>query len=544
MRTPFISLLLASVLIACNDAAPVDPSQPQASKDRLQSDVYFLADDLLEGREAGTRGYDLAALYVAERFRSLGLEPGGDDGGYRQPVPMLEYRIGDRALLTIGEIALVAGEDYLVLPSAKGEMIDVSAPLVFAGLCFASEREQRNDFASVDVDGKVVACMNGAPKYLNSEELAHYRRTQVERLSERGAVGMISIYTRSREEVFPFERFAKMLGAGFSRMTWLDAEGVPYSSSPNVLATATLSLAGAEKVFTALGQEWAEILDAAESDAGDVSSVDLDINARIEVESPQRILTSHNVVAVLPGSDPVLSNEYVLLTGHLDHVGVKTTADESDDETYNGAMDNAGGISALLEVARLLKASPPKRSVVFIALTAEEKGLTGSDYFARNPTVPADGVVAVVNLDMPILNYPFTDIVAFGAERSSLYRPVKAAAEAHGLVLSPDPKPEEGVFTRSDHYRFVQQGVPAVYLKTGFANGGEEAQTTFRKTHYHQPSDQVELVDFEALRRFTDVKADIARNIANMPERPLWNAGDFFGTTFGGPMAPDGDAAK
>ena len=137
------------------------------------------------------------------------------------------------------------------------------------------------------------------------------------------------------------------------------------------------------------------------------------------------------------------------------------------------------------------------------------------------------------------MTYPFTDIIAFGAERSSLHQPVLDAVEAHGLVLSPDPVPEEGIFTRSDHYMFVKQGVPAVYLKPGFASGGEEAQTIFRQAHYHQPSDEIEFVDFDALRRFTDVKADIARNIANMAERPVWNAGDFFGTTFNGPMAEE-----
>lgn len=224
---------------------------------------------------------------------------------------------------------------------------------------------------------------------------------------------------------------------------------------------------------------------------------------------------------------------------HLDHLGVKPTPEEDDDEIYNGAMDNASGVASLLESARMLASSPPKRSVIFIAVTAEEKGLNGSDYFARNPTVPTDNIVAVVNLDMPILNYPFADIVAFGAERSTLYSPVEQAAIAHELQFSPDPVPEQGLFTRSDHYMFVRQGVPAVYIKPGFANGGEEAQATFRGTHYHEPSDETALMDFDSLRRFTDVNADIARNIANMPERPVWNAGDFFGSTFHGPQASD-----
>jgi Zn-dependent M28 family amino/carboxypeptidase len=249
-----------------------------------------------------------------------------------------------------------------------------------------------------------------------------------------------------------------------------------------------------------------------------------------------RRLESANVVGVIQGSDPVLRDEYVILTAHLDGKGFKPTDEENDDEIYNGAMDNATGVAALLEVARLLSEAPPKRSIVVIALTAEEKGLIGSDYFARNPTMPGESIVATVNLDMPILTYEFTDVIAFGAERSTLYDAVFQATQRHGLTLSPDPDPDQGIFTRSDHYSFVKQGVPAVFLDLGFANGGESAQAEFLEMHYHQPSDEFRHVNLEALRRFTAVKSDIARNIANMPERPVWKDGDFFGTTFNGPM--------
>jgi hypothetical protein len=406
-------------------------------------------------------------------------------------------------------------------------------------MCFASERENRDDFAGLDLDGKIIACMRGAPKYLNSEELAHYGATQFEVPSEKGAVARLSVYTQSFQSVLPFATLNQMITAGFSGMTWLDESGTPYSATPNIKAGVYLSLQGAEKVFANAGKSFDDILAAAESDAGDVNGFELGIEMTVRTESWHEVLSSDNVVGILPGSDPEFANEYVVLTGHLDHEGVKPTEEEGDDEIYNGAMDNAGGISALLEVARLLKASPPKRSVIFIALTAEEQGLTGSDYFARNPTVPANSLVAVVNLDMPIVSYEFTDIIAFGTERSSLEGPVRKAVEAHDLVFSPDPVPEQGLFTRSDHYSFVRQGIPATYLLPGYANGGEEVQTEFIKTHYHKASDEVHLVDFDALRRFTDVKVDISRNIADMPERPVWNAGDFFGTTFGGPIASE-----
>ena len=538
MPERFALLITVVTLVITANLSSNEQTPSQASVERLEADVRFLSSDLLEGREAGTRGYDLAALYVAQRFRALGLKPGGDNATYYQAVPMLEYAPGaDNASLRIDGIDLVAGEDYLVFPSAKGESIDIRAPLVFGGMCFASERERRDDFLDLDLEGKIAACIWGAPKYLNSEERAHYRSTQGERVSDHGGTGGIFVYTSSFEQVLPFERLKRMLGSSHSSMTWLESDGTPFSSSPNLKVAAVLSLAGAQKLFESAGQSWGEILKDAESDRGEVDRFDLGVEANITVESRHRKLKSNNVVGILPGTDEALAREHVILMAHLDHVGIKPTEEPDDDEIYNGAMDNASGISALLEVARLLKASPPKRSVVFIALTAEEKGLNGSDYFARNPTLPADDMVAAINLDMPILTYNFTDIIAFGAERSSLFEPVKAAAEAHGLTLSPDPIPEEGLFTRSDHYMFVRQGVPAVYLKPGFSDGGQEAQEKFRKTHYHEASDEVDLVDFSALQRFTDVKADIARNIANMPERPVWNAGDFFGTTFEGPMA-------
>ena len=183
---------------------------------------------------------------------------------------------------------------------------------------------------------------------------------------------------------------------------------------------------------------WDEIIEAVESDEGNVVGSELGLDSRIQIDSKHRFVTSDNVVGILPGSDPDLASEYVILMAHLDHTGVKPTPEEGDDEIFNGAMDNAVGVSAMLEVARLLKESPPGRSVVFIALTAEEKGLNGSDYFARNPTIPADKMVATVNLDMPIVTYEFEDLIAFGAERSTMFPYVKKAVEAHGLEMSPD----------------------------------------------------------------------------------------------------------
>lgn len=535
-----ILLTFTSVFLvtACSEPAAVAPASNSL---QLEADVRFLADDKLEGREAGTRGYDISAMYVAEKFRSLGLEPGGGDGTYLQQVPLREDRLDPegRASLTIGDgdaqINLIEDEDYVVFSTARFTEVAVEAPAVFVGFGLVSEKHGRDDYAGLDVNGKFVIQLIGAPKFLNSEERAHQGNVKWKTASDRGAIGSIGITTEEMERIFPFARGVEYFKMNTS-MNWTDADGQPFSIAPNIQAGAFMSLAGGEKVISHSGQSWSEVVAAAETDEGLVPSFDMGLTARIEVDSLHRELTSPNVVGILPGSDPILRDEYVILMGHLDHDGIKPTDDPDDDEIYNGAMDNAVGIAAMLEVARMLSLDPPKRSVVFVALAAEEKGLEGSDYYARNPTVPADAMVAAVNLDMPIVTYDFTDVVAFGAERSTLFPIVEAAVEANGLTLSPDPAPEQGFFTRSDHYSFVKQGVPSVYLDLGWANGGEEIQNDFLENHYHQTSDHVEHVDFTALAKFTDTKYLIARGIANMDERPVWKKGDFFGRTFNGPM--------
>jgi len=540
-----IAPLLAVLLMSCHASeapfAGEKPTSAQAERARIESDVRFLADDLLEGREAGTRGYDLAARFVAERYRSLGLEPGGDDASYFQQVPLREVAFGSEFG---GELTLegddrpdifVAGEDYMVSPQPDAAQHSVEAPVVFVGYGLVADSHDRDDYAGFDVDGKIVAYLYGAPKFLQSEERAYYRATLPQRASERGAVGTIFLETPEQEAVFPFDAIVRNSSSG-SQMYWLDERDQPFSLAPNIEATAYVSLAGAEKLFAKAPRQWASIIEAAEEEAGLVPGFEMDLKARITYKARIRDLTSANVVGVLLGSDPVLRNEYVLLTAHLDGLGVHKTEDEGDDEIQNGAQDNAVGVATVLEVARLMARNPPKRSVLFVALTSEEKGMVGSGYFARNPTVPKRAIVANVNLDNPILVHDFTDVIAYGAERSDLFAIVRSAAERAQVALSPDPEPEQGFFARSDHYSFVKQGVPAIQLTTGWANGGKEAQSAFRKDHYHGPSDEADLVNFDVTERFVQLNFEIANGIANMGTRPLWKAGDFFGTTFDGPM--------
>ena len=503
-------------------------------RDALERDLAVLAADNMEGREAGTAAYERAAGYVAGRFVALGLQPAGDNGTYFQNVPLRLYERAEEgnSLAIDGMGALELFEDYTISGTAQQESGSITAPLVFIG--YGLDIPGRDDFAGVDLEGAVAIRVSGGPEGLNSEESAHFRSTLNQRLSDRGAIGVLLLYTPKLEERFSWERLKGYAGHSRGSLTWMWPDGRAYSEGPNILAAGSLSPDLSRRLLEGLEFDYEDIAAIEATPEGRFPSFALGREVTIEFASKFDTINTPNVIGMLPGTDPSVADEYVLLTAHLDHVGIDPTEEEGDDEIYNGALDNATGVASMIEVARLLTEEPPRRPVLVIALTAEEKGLLGSSYNAANPTVPADQVVANVNLDMPIVTYDFADVVAFGAERSNLYPQVVAATQDFGLTLSPDPQPEQRFFVRSDQYSYVQRGIPAVYLDLGFANGGEEAQGIVLENHYHDPSDEIDLINFDALERFTGVNHAIARNIADMEDTPAWLADDFFGTTYGG----------
>lgn len=522
-------------------SASTSTRQPEADRKRLEADLRYLADDSLEGREAGTTGYALAAGYVAGQYAALNMLPAGTDGTYFQAVPMVSSKLefGGRTKLDIKDAAGAAifpagsaGDDYFIFPRLGEVSGDIEGDLVFVGYGFASDGYKQDDFANIDLTGKIAVILRGGPHSLNSEERAHFGATISERISERGAIGAITLITPEDTAQVPFERIKDYFRGNF--MTWADRNGVAFIKSPAIRGTAFLSPAMSEALFKGQQTSWADVTMYKAGEREILPSFEMGLTARMVGQAIVGTSTSPNVIGMVPGTDPAVADEYVVITAHLDHTGKVPTPEEGDDKINNGAMDNATGVASMLEAARILQNNPGRRPVVFIALTAEEKGLVGADYFARNPTLGSGQVVANINLDMPILTYEFTDVIAFGAERSTLFPEVEAAAASRGISLSPDPVPEEGSFTRSDQYRFVEQGVPAVYLATGWANGGKEAQKDFLANHYHRVSDEASLVDFEQLGRFTDVNYAIIRNIANMAQKPVWKAGDFFAKTFAG----------
>ena len=531
------SLLGAIALIATPAAAQVAPALTPAEA-AMKAHVSFLAADVMQGREAGTAEYEIAAHYVAAQLLAAGVEPMGTNGSFLQSVPLVSARSVEKGSFTASSagaaVPLTWGSDFLT-SAGRAPSVALSAPVVFVGYGVVDQAGKRDDYAGLDVRGKIVAWLAGAPAGLPGEVRAHYGNaaTKAVEAQRRGAIGSVTLYTPTQQTR---SQFSRLVDNWQSRsMTWAAADGTPYYAAPTVPGLGTFSLQGGAKLLAGSKFDHAAIMAADKAGTpiprGGLLPVTLTLAQKTEIERK----TSSNVIGIIRGSDPKLAAEHVVLSAHLDHVGVGTPI--AGDSIYNGAMDNAVGIGSMIEVARAFAAAgtKPKRSILFVALTAEEKGLVGADYFARNPTVPKAGLVANVNLDMPIITYRFTDLIAFGADRSQLGGIVGAAAGKLGFKLTPDATPEEALFTRSDHYRFVQQGVPAVFLKPGPSGPGAAADLAFRRDHYHRPSDEIALpIDWTAGANFVRVNYEIARAIADAPERPRWNKGDFFGSLYKG----------
>ena len=349
----------------------------------------------------------------------------------------------------------------------------VEAPVVFAGFGVTAPRQQQDDYAGLDVKGKIVAVLANAPARFPSEERAYHasRTRKAELAAQRGAVGLLSLLTPAEEARTPWERVIGFASSPSTR--WTHPDGQPEGALETLRGGALLRVAAAERLFAAAPVSFDAAIAAAEQPS--FRGFALGVTAALASRSEHTRVTSPNVVGLLEGSDPALRSTYVVYSAHLDHVGVG--AETSGDRIHNGAYDNALGSAVVLEVARALAglAARPRRSVLFLFVTAEERGLLGSDYFAAHPTVPRAALVADVNVDMPLVLFPIADVVAFGAENSTLEGPARAAAAALGLGLAPDPMPEETIFVRSDQYSFVRRGVPAVYFAPGHALRGPDA---------------------------------------------------------------------
>jgi Zn-dependent M28 family amino/carboxypeptidase len=515
-----------------------------ADQAALKSHVMFLASDAMKGREAGSPEFNIAAQYVASQFYAAGLKPAGDDGGYLQSVPLISYKLDGQGSMTFtrkGAVvpALELGKDFIVGANPETPDYSVTAPLVFVG--YGIVGQGRDDYKGVNAKGKIVVFFGGAPESFPGEIGAHFSNpaAKAEIAARHGAVGYITLESPRTAKTRPFSFYAGY--ASRSRFTWGNPNGTGHIAAPGTPGLGMISMAGAAKLFEGARQKWADVAKAAEAGDAVFKAEALPVTVTVKAKTALTPMQSYNVAGMIPGSDPTLSKEVVVLSAHLDHIGVGRP-DKTGDTINNGALDDAVGIASLIEEAKRFKTaeSKPRRSVLFLAVTAEEKGLIGSDYFANNPTVPLSSIVADVNLDMPIITYKFQDVVVYGASHSTLGPIVERAGKAIGVPLSDDPLPGENIFVRSDHYNFVRKGVPSVFLWPGAGGPGRAAIDDFMKNHYHQPSDEVgqlPAIDWESGVRFVDVNYRIAREIADGDQRPVWNNGDFFGLTYNGPGA-------
>jgi hypothetical protein len=542
-RFLFLAVTCALVLGSRGLAQPSSPGEAEVEQaiaairgQGIRAHMRFLADDLLEGRATATRGHDLAAKYVAARFEALGFEPAGTGGTYFQSVPMVRMTTDEPrcslAFVRQGRrTELRFGRDFV--NSYGGNASSLTAPVVFAGYGVTAPELGYDDYAGIDVRGKVVAYLGGAPPTFPHDQRGYYSdpRLRVRNAVAHGAAGVLGIWSPSFERMLPWEREVEF--TRISRMAWVDAAGRPAYVPP---LGASLNRKMTEDLFAGAPHSLTEVFQA--TDAGRPLSFDLPVQVSLRVAGRNESMASPNVLAILPGSDPRLKDEVVVLSAHLDHVGMGTPV--AGDSIYNGAYDNASGIAVLLEVAEAFTRLPvaPRRSVLFLATTGEEEGAVGSEFFSRNPTRPIDHIVANVNLDMVLMLYPLRDVIAFGAEHSTMEAAVKEAAHRLGIDVSPDPFPEQAMLIRSDNFSFIQQGVPALSLTAGFqkdgsASAGQALWEAWMHERYHQPGDDMsQAMDFGAGEQFAKLNFLISYLLAQDDKAPSWNPGDFFGDTF------------
>jgi hypothetical protein len=549
------STLLPACLLAAAVAGAAAQSADLASEGKAWwAHVQFLADDQLQGRNVGTPGYDAAVEYVENQFRAIGLKPAGT-ASFRQPV-MLESRqlVADQSQLALvrdgQEQALAIGQDASL--SARGELNgSLEAPMVFVGYGLSIPEAGWDDLAGLDLRGKVAVYVNAFPPVKVSDNVKSHVNTADERwlaLKRAGAIGIATIAAPRSPAATPAAAAAPpaagaagaaagqgRVGGGAGRgggmpapiTTLRDRELVDAAGEAVAI---TLTARGAAAVLAGSGHAIEEINQLV-ADGKPLPRFTLPGTLKAHAALTRTPIESTNLAGVFEGSDPTLKSEYVIMSAHLDHTGVGRAV--NGDTIYNGAMDDASGIASVIETARLLKASgvKTKRSVIFLAVTAEEKGDLGSWYFASRPTVPFRQIVADINLDMFLPLYALKVIEVQGLAESSLGESVRAAAKTLGVEVQTDREPEQNRLIRSDQYSFIRKGVPALAFKFGYEFGSPEEtiRRTWVRDVYHKPNDDLsQPVNREAAALFDRVIMTLLQRVANDAARPTWNADSFF----------------
>ncbi|TMI62817.1 MAG: M28 family peptidase [Bacteroidetes bacterium] len=504
----------------------------------IRSHIAYLADDKLKGRLPGTEGYQTAVDYVVDQFKKIGIMPGGDNGGYTQKLIIRKSIVNNSSAVAVlkdknGNIdSLTFQKDFTPAPHPLSESSSATGQLVFAGYGVEIPGGY-SDYAGIDVKGKIVVLVSGAPDGLISTLTAHFSNAgnKMTTAFSKGAEGVIMVNLAGRPSNNPNPTFQSNVALNPDKTI---VYGRGFVGNLKIVLNTTKGMLS--RLFFNSGKNLDQVL--ADIKKGKPSSFDLPYSISASYKTTHIDFESYNVVGMIPGSDKVLKNEYVVHSAHLDHVGIGRVV--GGDSIYNGAHDNASGVASLLEISRVYKSSgaKPKRSVLIVMVTGEEMGLIGSSYFAANPTVPKSSIVADVNTDMPTVIAPLLAVVPLGAEHSTIMNHVKFAAGYLGLDVEKDPEPNENRFVRSDQYSFVMNGIPALHIKYGNKTNIPGFDMVafvkeWRAKYYHQSADGLEggIFNFTAAKTYVQLNFLISYSIAMTAERPKWNDGDLFGAT-------------
>ncbi len=495
--------------------------------------IKVLADDKLEGRDTGSRGERKAQKYAVKQLKDAGTEPAGIKG-YYQPINFVSRQLiekdcslalirdGKREPLLLGEDAIISTR---VMPAPA-----VEAALVFAGYGLKVPEKNYDDFAGLDLHGKIVVILSGSPSEITGALAAHYQ-TAAERwkvLRAAGAVGVVSLNNPVSMDI-PWSRIA----LNRNHIT-MDLDYPEFNETEGEQIAVTVNPASADRLFAGSGHSFEEIT-ALGKDRKPLSHFPLMVSLAAKTKVKVKKVRSANLVARIPGSDPALKDEYVVLSAHLDHIGIGEPI--NGDRIYNGAMDNGSGSALVLDMAASFKKNPEKlhrplrRSVLLLLVTGEEKGLLGSKYFAAHPTVPAQSIVADINTDMFLPIVPLKLLTVYGLDESDLGERAREVAQSFGVKVQADPEPLRNVFVRSDQYSFIRHGIPSLMMGVAPEPGTPEVKVfkDWLTQRYHAPSDDVmQPVDLAAAAKYEEIIRGLLTNIANDDHRPEWKPDSFF----------------
>ncbi|HXL81317.1 MAG TPA: M28 family peptidase [Pyrinomonadaceae bacterium] len=515
------------------------------NEDAMRAHVRYLSSDLLEGRGTGARGGELAASYIAAQMEALGLKGAGANGSFFQPVSLVGVKADPNMKLVVsgrnGKETFKFADDYVAFTGAQTEDVEVDTDLVFVGYGINAPEQKWNDYKgdASDYRGKILVMMvndppatPAEPNLFGGKTLTYYGRWtyKFEEAARRGAEGVILLHT-DESAGYPWSVVRTSNGS------WrFDIARTPGEATPFLKMRSWVTNDTAQKIMKLAGYDLADMQTRAAS--RDFQPVKLNLKGKINLKSELKRVEAPNVVGILPGRDPKLRDEYVVYSAHWDHFGIGAP-DKKGDTIYNGAVDNATGCAAILAIAEALSRLPPaqrpRRSSLFLFPTAEEQGLLGAEWYSRHPLVPVNKTAADVNLDSMNMLGITRDFNPLGAERSSLEAIVQAVARERGMRVSPDSRPEQGSFYRSDHFPFAKVGVPSISLKEGDdfvgrpRGWGKQQFDAYNTQHYHQPSDEFDPNwNYQGMIQETEIAMAIGRKISDMDQMPRFKPTDEF----------------